>query len=138
MTSEPVGPVVYVLFPGTAREAITRYAEIFGGSLELFTYEQFGRSDGPADAVAHAQLNGPVRLMAADAGPADDAVHCTGLMLSLLGTAPEQTLRAWFAELATGGRVIDDLQLRPWGDYDGQVVDAFGLRWLIGFHPSAS
>ena len=30
-------------------------------------------------------------------------------------------------------RVVDDLQKRPWGAWDGQVVDRFGLHWLIGF-----
>jgi PhnB protein len=28
---------------------------------------------------------------------------------------------------------VDDLQTRPWGASDGQVVDRFGLHWLIGF-----
>ena len=32
-----------------------------------------------------------------------------------------------------GGRVLDDLQKRPWGASDGQVIDRYGLRWLIGF-----
>ena len=54
-------------------------------------------------------------------------------MLSLLGTAEPATLRTWFDGLADGGEVLDDLQRRPWGASDGQVVDRFGLRWLIGF-----
>jgi PhnB protein len=28
---------------------------------------------------------------------------------------------------------VDDLQARPWGASDGQVIDRFGLHWLIGF-----
>ena len=54
-------------------------------------------------------------------------------MLALLGTAGPATLRTWFARLAEGGRVVDDLQTRPWGASDGQVIDRYGLRWLIGF-----
>ena len=27
---------------------------------------------------------------------------------------------------------MDPLQVRPWGDSDGQVVDRFGVHWLIG------
>lgn len=30
--------------------------------------------------------------------------------------------------------MIDALQKRPWGDYDGTVIDRYGIRWLIGFH----
>ena len=28
-------PLVYVLFPGTARDALTYYASVFGGELSL-------------------------------------------------------------------------------------------------------
>ena len=28
---------------------------------------------------------------------------------------------------------MDDLQIRPWGATDGQVIDRYGLHWLIGF-----
>ncbi len=36
------------------------------------------------------------------------------------------------------GRVVDDLQTRPWGDSDGQVIDRYGLHWLIGFEGNES
>ncbi len=42
-------------------------------------------------------------------------------------------LRRWFSRLSEGGRVVDDLQKRPWGDFDGRVIDRYGLHWLIGF-----
>lgn len=54
-------------------------------------------------------------------------------MLSLLGAADAPTLKDWFAKLSEGGRVVDDLQVRPWGASDGQVIDRYGLHWLIGF-----
>jgi PhnB protein len=58
-------------------------------------------------------------------------------MLPLPGTSDPATLRGWFAGLAEGGEVLDDLQERPWGASDGQVVDRFGLRWLAGFEPES-
>ena len=54
-------------------------------------------------------------------------------MLSLLGAADASTLKDWFTRLSKGGRVVDDLQVRPWGASDGQVIDRYGLHWLIGF-----
>ena len=45
------------------------------------------------------------------------------------------TLTGWYDTLAADGRVIDALQKRPWGDYDGTLIDRYGIRWLIGFHP---
>lgn len=126
-------PLVYIHFPGTARQALEFYQGIFGGELSLNTFAQFGRDDGPADAVAHGMLTGTVELAGADAVGEDRPFQAEGLMLSLLGTAPGETLRTWFDQLADGGDVVDPLQVRPWGATDGQVVDRFGVRWLVGF-----
>ncbi|HAS32200.1 MAG: VOC family protein [Microbacterium sp.] len=125
--------VPYFCFPGNARQALERYARIFGGDLDLHTYAAFGRTDGPEDDIAHGMLTGPVTVFACDAGADEDGFHSVGLFLSLLDAAPVDDLRRWFAELSAGGRVIDPLQKRAWGDWDGQVRDAFGVTWLIGF-----
>jgi PhnB protein len=128
------GLVPYVHFPGTAREALSFYADVFGGSAQLHTFAEFGRDDGPDDAIAHGYLvDGPVVLFGADAARDEPAVRCEGMMLSLLGTADASRLRQWFSRLSEGGRVVDDLRQRPWGAFDGQVVDRYGLHWLIGF-----
>ena len=128
------GPAPYVLFPGTAREAMTFYADIFGCAVQLHTFAEFNRADGPADAIAHSYLvGGPVALFGADVSGDELPVRFEGVMLALLGTAAPPTLRRWFAGLSAGGRVVDALQTRPWGASDGQVIDRYGLHWLIGF-----
>ncbi len=128
------GPEPYVLFPGTAREALTFYGDVFGCAVELHTFAEFNRADGPADAIAHGGLTGgPVALGGADVAGEERPVRTEGLMLALLGTADPSTLRTWFSRLGEGGRVVDDLQKRPWGASDGQVIDRHGLHWLIGF-----
>ena len=127
-------PTPYLQLPGTAREALTFYGEVFGCAVQLHTFEEFGRDDGPGDAIAHGYLeDGPVALFAADVAGDEPPFRCEGMMLSLLGTASPATLRTWFADLSAGGRVVDDLQKRFWGASDGQVLDRFGLHWLIGF-----
>lgn len=125
----------YLALPGTAREALTFYADVFGGEASLHTFEQFNRADGPADAIAHGELSGPVGLAASDTAGDEPPLRVEGMRLALLGTAEPDTMRRWFARLAEDGTVADDLQERPWGDWDGQVVDRFGVPWLIGFHP---
>lgn len=127
------GLTPYLTFPGTAREALTFYQKVFGGELVLNTLADFGREDGPANAIAHGMLQGPVDLFASDAGPHDPALRLEGVLFALLGAAEPTTLTAWFTALSDQGCDIDPLQLRPWGDYDGQVTDRFGLRWLIGY-----
>lgn len=131
------GPTPYLLFPGNAAEAMQHYRSVFGGDLRMFDYAQFDRHDGPADAIAHATLDGVVQLSGADAGIDDDAVQMGGMFFSLLGTADAPTLTRWFDALAEGGRVIDPLQRRAWGDWDGTLVDRYGIRWLIGYRPES-
>jgi PhnB protein len=127
-------PTPYLHFAGTARDALTFYGDVFGCAVRLHTYEELGRTDGPVDAIAHGYLaDGPVALFASDTAAGEPPLRCEGLMLSLLGTASPSILRTWFAGLSEGGRVVEDLQMRPWGASDGQVVDRFGLHWLIGF-----
>lgn len=127
----------YIWFPGTAREALGFYQQVFGGELALHTLADMGRTDGPADAIGHGMLVGPVSFYGTDAVGDDEPVSMTGISIALLGTADAATLTRWFDALAEGGTVLDALQERPWGASDGQVVDRFGLRWLIGFEPAA-
>ena len=132
-------PTPYVLFPGTARSALTFYGDVFGCAVELNTFAEFNRDDGPADAIAHGGLTGgPVALSGADVSGTERPFRSEGLMLALLGTAAPSTLRTWFARLSEGGQVVDDLQKRPWGASDGQVIDRYGLHWLIGFEGEES
>lgn len=126
-------PVPYLLLPGTAAEALEHYRSTFGGTVVAHTYAEFGRFDGPGDSVAHGILTGPVSLFAADAGPDEDAVAMAGMFLSLLGRADPETLHEWFDALAEGGRVLDPLVERAWGAHDGQLIDRFGVRWLVGY-----
>jgi PhnB protein len=129
-----MAPTPYIHFPGTARDALSFYAGVFGGTTQLHTFAEFQRSDGPADAIAHGSLvDSAVMLYGADVATGEPPFRAQGLMLSLLGTAEPDTMRGWFAHLAETGTVIDDLQERPWGASDGQVVDRFGVHWLIGF-----
>jgi PhnB protein len=126
------GLTPYLYFPGSARGALTFYQGVFGGDLVLNTYADFGRTDGPGESIAHGMLQGRVELFAADAGPDDETLELRGVMFSLLGTAEPAELESWFDALGTDGRIVDPLQLRPWGDHDGTLVDRFGVTWLIG------
>lgn len=131
-------PIPYVSFPGTAREALEFYATVFGGDVHVNTFAEFSRTDGPGDAIAHGVLSGgPVALFGSDAAGDEPSVHIEGVLLALLGTAQPEVLHRWFDQLAVGGAVIDPLAAKPWGASDGQVVDRYGLRWLIGYEPSS-
>ncbi len=130
-------PQVSLCFPGHARQALERYREIFGGEVGINTFADFGRSDGPEDAVAFGMLKGEVTLFAFDAGDEETAPRpMEGCLLTILGDDPAR-YTGWFTALSEGGDVIDALQRRPWGDYDGTVRDRFGVMWLIGYSGGA-
>lgn len=128
-------PQLYLTFPGTAREALGFYAEVFGGELTLHSYQDFGRTDGPEDAIAHGELAGTVALFGSDAAAGEQGYRLEGIRLALLGTAEPAVLHAWFDKLAVGGSIVDPLAAKPWGASDGQVIDRYGLLWLIGYEP---
>lgn len=130
-------PMIYVSFPGNAREALGFYEGIFGGKLFLYTNKEFNNTDGPPDAIAHGELQGTVSVAGSDASPDGKSVKFEGLMLSLLGTAEPKILHEWFDQLADGGQIVDPLAPKPWGASDGQVIDRYGLHWLIGYEPAS-
>lgn len=127
------GSTPYLLFPGNAGEALAFYREVFGGELATHSFGDFGRHDGPADAIAHGVLSGPVPLYGADAGADEDGVQMSGMFLALLGEASPAMTRAWWDALSDGARILDPLGERPWGACDGQLIDRFGVRWLLGW-----
>jgi PhnB protein len=131
------GATPYFQFPGAAREALERYQQIFGGELRSWNYSDFGRTDGPDDAIAHGELSGLINVFASDAAEGEDAFTSTGFFLSVLGGGDAETSQRWFDALSEGGTVLDPLQQRPWGGFDGQVRDRFGVTWLIGYEPAA-
>jgi len=132
------GATPYFQFPGTARAALTRYQQIFGGELRVWAYQEFGRTDGPPDAIAHGELSGLVSVFASDAAEGEASFTSTGFFLSVLGGGDPETSHRWFDALSEGGEVLDPLQERPWGGFDGQVRDRFGVTWLIGYEPAAA
>jgi PhnB protein len=129
-------PTIYLTFPGNARAALEFYADTFGGELALHSFHDFGRRNGPPDAIAHGELTGPVALAGSDAADGASGFRLRGVMLSLLGVAEPAVLHGWFDALAVGGSIQDPLSPKPWGAVDGQVIDRHGLHWLIGYEPA--
>jgi PhnB protein len=132
-------PTPYILFPGTAREALSFYAEVFGGETQLNTLAEMNRTDGPGDAIAHGYPDrrpcvAVRRRRRERAGVPRRGPDVRPARYGRPGDAAGSGSRG----SAEGGQVVDDLQLRPWGAHDGVVVDRYGLKWLIGFEGDQS
>lgn len=126
----------YISFPGNAAEAMSYYAEIFGGTAQIMKYGD-NPMEGmpftpPADAVAHAQLEGPVPLaggdsMAENPDPLD--IHNYSFLLFFDSVDEAQGTIEKFT--STGGKVEMPFERAPWGDHYGQIVDKFGVLWAL-------
>ncbi|MTD56655.1 VOC family protein [Amycolatopsis pithecellobii] len=123
----------YLTFDGDAREAMEFYHGVFGGSLNVNTFGDFGAPDESlADKVMHSQLEtdrGFV-LMGSDLAPDMPYQPGNTISVSLSGDDADE-LRGYWAKLSEGGNVATPLEKQMWGDEFGMCVDRFGVTWLV-------
>jgi PhnB protein len=124
----------YIAFDGgNARAAMEFYHSIFGGTLDVSTFGEFGAPDPAlADKVMHAQLktDADLFLMGADSPPGLEHVPGNNIAISLSGGERER-LHGYWAELSAGGSVSTPLEKQMWGDEFGTLTDKFGIEWMI-------
>jgi PhnB protein len=127
----------YLTFDGNCREAMTFYRDCLGGELSLMTVgesQMAGQLSKEAQAsIMHAALTkGPLTLMASDM--IDDGEVDRGNSMSLLlYCSSEEELRSFFAKLAAGGRIRAEPKVEFWGSVFGDLVDKFGIRWMLNY-----
>ena len=129
----------YIAFPGTAREAMEFYKTVFGGTLKLNTFGEFGAPEPDlADKVMHAQLetDADYTIMASDTAPGMELTAGSTITISLSGDDAE-ALRGYWEKLAEGGLVTMPLEKQMWGDEFGQLVDRFGIAWMVNITQAA-
>lgn len=124
----------YISFRGNAREAMEFYRSVFGGKLELHTFEEFGAPGDPAEAklVMHSMLeaeNG-ITFMGSDT-PASMPYEPGSRISMALSGDDHAELSGYFEKLSAGGQVAQPLSAAPWGDTFGMCVDRYGVTWMI-------
>ncbi len=124
----------YLTFNGNAREAMEFYHSVFGGDLKINTFGEFGVPDPAiADKVMHAMLTTPkgYLLMASDAAPGMGEPKQGDTMTVSLSGDPGEGLEEVWEKLADGGNVTMPFEKQMWGDLYGQLVDRFGIPWMV-------
>lgn len=124
----------YLNFRDTTREAMEFYKTVFGGTLEMHTYEEYHASQDPTenDKIMHSMLeaaNG-ITFMAADTPNAMEFKPGNNISMSLSGDNDAE-LRGYFEKLSDGGTIIMPLAAAPWGDTFGMLTDKFGVQWMV-------
>ena len=123
----------YISFDGNAREAMTFYEGVFGGTLALHTFGEFGAEGGPdPDKIMHAMLetDDGFTLMGADTPPGTEHQPGNNIAVSLSGHDAAE-LRGYWEKLSDGGTVTVPLEAQMWGDEFGMCVDPFGITWMV-------
>ncbi|MDQ3538722.1 MAG: VOC family protein [Actinomycetota bacterium] len=123
----------YITFAGNARQAMEFYTRVFGGTLTLNTFGEFGAPDSPdADKIMHAMLetDSGFTLMGADTPPGTEHNPGNNIAVSLSGDDPDQ-LRGYWEQLSEGGTVSVALEKQMWGDEFGMCTDQFGITWMV-------
>jgi PhnB protein len=124
----------YISFPGNARQAMEFYKRVFGGTLTLNTFGEFGAQHSPddADKIMHGMLEtgSGFTLMGADTPPGMEHNPGNNIAVSLSGD-DDNELRGYWEKLSDGGAVSVPLEKQMWGDVFGMCVDRFGIAWMV-------
>ncbi len=125
----------YVFFNGQAEEALTTYADVFGGKVEsLMRYDSspMAADAGPdGTKVMHASFKAPgLAFMAADRLPKHGAAQGDRVALSLATSDAAEAKRV-FERLADGGVVEQPLAPPFWGGLFGMLTDRYGVDWMV-------
>ena len=136
-------------FRGDARAALEFYRSVFGGSVTVATYGDFGMpKDAPgAENVVFGQVEtedgfrvmaydipgGPVAAThSADSTRRENGVTITTqpFFVSVRGESLEEVEGYW-AGLAVGASIVEPLAASAWSAGFGMLIDRFGVTWIL-------
>ncbi len=123
----------YVSFDGSAREAMEFYQTVFGGSLALNTFGEYGSPEAPeADKIMHGELqtDSGFTIMGSDMPPGMRHDPGNNFAVSLSGDDADE-LRGYWDKLTSEGTVTMPLEKQMWGDEFGMCVDQYGVAWMV-------
>ena len=127
----------YLVFDGTAAQAMPFYQRVLGGKLDVMTFAQMPDAEQQkmcataADRVMHAMLSfDGGQLMASDTMEGQPYEGMKGFALTVnkdTATEAEQV----FAALAEGGQVTMPIAPTFWAERFGMCTDRFGTPWMV-------
>lgn len=130
----PVQLNAYLSFKNQAREAMQFYQTVFGGALDLATFEDFGMTVAPEERqlIMHGMLRGERGISFMGSDTPSQMPYQSGARISMaLSGDDDALLRGYFAKLSEGGTVQMPLNQAPWGDAFGSCTDRFGVVWMV-------
>jgi PhnB protein len=127
----------YLAFAGNARDAFTRYQEIFGGELVLLDFASTPPEAGPppegtnTDLIMHGALMTPDGLlMGADDPSGNFNGNVSGMCCNVSLADPGEAKRV-FDALAERGTVQVPIGETFFSPAFGMCTDRFGTPWMV-------
>lgn len=131
----------YLTFNGNCEEAFNLYKSVFGGEFafsgrfkDMPENPEYPVEESEKDLIMHISLpigNGTV-LMGSDTSRAFGKLAEPGSNFSVsINTDSVEEATRMYNALADGGTEIMPLNKTFWGAYFGQLVDRFGIRWMV-------
>ncbi len=127
----------YLNFNGQCREAMTFYQACLGGELMLHKIaESLMAAQMPSEAGAHIlrgslKKDGVVIMMGSDIMGAH--LRQGNSVTLCLNCGSDEELNLFFDKLAAGGQVRFPPHQSLWGSTFGELVDKFGISWMINY-----
>lgn len=144
-----VNAVTHLNFRGNARQALEFYHAVFGGTLVIATYADFGapKETPNADKVVWGQVaaESGFRVMAYDVPSAEPSPQASApstrrehgvtmtqdpFFISLRGERVEEIAALW-EKLVAGATVVEPIAPSPWAPLFGMLTDRFGATWVV-------
>jgi PhnB protein len=135
MSNTATALIPYLHFGGNCEEALHFYAQVLGGTVEITQRYDNPAMNAPEDykqKVLHGRLHfGDLHIYASDVFPGQGVAQSSGdAALSLAFTDPDMGKQV-FGLLAEGGKVGVPFEKQFWGEWHGNLVDRYGIRWMV-------
>jgi predicted 3-demethylubiquinone-9 3-methyltransferase (glyoxalase superfamily) len=121
----------FLMFEGTAEEAMTTYTSLFEQS-EIINIIRYGPNEpGPEGSVLHATFSVKGQeFMASDSYVKHDFTFTPSISIFVTCDSEEE-IEVAYAKLSQGGESLMPLGLYPFSTKFGWVNDKFGVSWQL-------
>ena len=135
MANTDIDLVPYLQYQGNCEEALNFYKEILNGRIEIASRYDNPAMNAPEDfkhKILHARFYfGKFMLFASDMMPKKiNEAFLSNISISL-GLHDEGLAKDIFDRLSNGGKINIPFKKQFWGDWHGNFVDRFGIRWMV-------
>lgn len=126
--------IPYLTFNGNCREALSFYADLFGGTVGNFMPWNAEAIEHIPGATTEHIMHGDIHIagqMIAGSDQFGEMYEPAGNISLMLDIDDLSDAQAKFAALAEGGQVLMPFSETFWADGYGYCTDRFGIRWQI-------